>query len=154
MAKTIVVHVEQIIDGEVLIDSDHTYYSEEEFEKDRQEAIDNWKDMQGDAAEIGCFGEVCETGTCLEMKVDGCGDYEKWSVVTFIGDKANLWGFGNLSTAIQCASALVGEARASHKKIPYERIGYALRTILKDISDAELGKQLATLGKQVKVVGP
>lgn len=147
MAKTIVVHVKQVIDGEVLINFDHAYYSEEEFEKARNEAINNWKDMQGDAAEIECFGEVCETGTCLEMNVDGSDDYEEWSVVDLIEDKPNLWDFGDLSTAVQCAGALVREARASHKKIPYDQIGYALRTILEDISDAELGKQLAALDK-------
>ena len=147
MAKTISVHVNQVIDGKVSINSDHTYYSEEEFEKARQEAINNWKDMQGDAAEIECFGEVCETGTCLEMKVDGSDDYEEWSVVDFIEDKPNPWDFGDLSTAVKHAGALVREARASHNKIPYAQIGYALRTMLKDISDKELGKQLAALDK-------
>ena len=147
MAKTIAVHVKQVIDGEVLIDSESTFYSEEEFEKARQEAIDNWKSMQGRYAEIECFGEVCETGTCLEMNVDGGDDYEEWSVVDIIEDERNLWDFDNIADAIQCAGALVREARASHKKIPYEQIGYALRTILKDISDKELGKQLAALDK-------
>lgn len=149
MAKTIVVHVKQVIDGEVSINYETTFHSEEEFEKARKEAVENWEGMQGRYAQCphGKLAEPLKDELCLNLTVDGSYDYEKWSVVDIIEDKPNLWDFGDLSTAVQCAGALVREARASHKKIPYEQIGYALRTILKDIGDTELGKQLAALDK-------
>lgn len=144
MAKTIVVHVKQVIDDEVLIDSDHTYCSEEEFEKAREEAINNWKDMQGDAAEIESFDDIDDIGTCLEMSVDGSDDREEWNII----DQSYPWNkVKSISDAIKLAGSIVREAKAKNQEIPYIDIGNDFCFMLPDLGYEEIGKQLAALDK-------
>ena len=86
MAKKITIQAKQVIDDEVIFDAIATYESEKEFEAARQEAIENWKDMQGYAAIITTYGGICGLGECLKLKVNVNDDYEEWNCIGYEED--------------------------------------------------------------------
>lgn len=138
MAKKITIHVQQVIDDEVTIDSVKTYNSEKEFEDARQEAIDNWEDMQGDHGRIECYGGVCGLGLCLELTVLGSDDCEKWECVGYEEfDDSKVTSLKKKLTDIKDQFMT---ARSKHKKIPYAECGKIFRDWISTMDDAELGK--------------
>lgn len=138
MAKKITIHVQQVIDDEVTIDSVKTYQSVKEFEDARQEAINNWEDMQGGSGEVECYGEVCGLGLCLELTVPDSYDREKWECIGYEDlDDSKVTSLKEKLTDIKNQFE---SARSSHKKIPYAECGKNFRDWISTMDDAELGK--------------
>ena len=69
------IHCKQVLDGEVMFDTRDIFASKEELFTYINEIVENWKNMQADAAIIKMPTEF-RVGTKVELKVKGCDDYE------------------------------------------------------------------------------
>lgn len=75
---SISVKIHQEIDGEVMIDSFVNYSSKKEFNKALNEAIENWKVMQGKYAVIK--NDIVDRTLKMTVADSECDDFETWVI--------------------------------------------------------------------------